>query len=293
MPKSGYIGRFAPTSSGPLHFGSVIAALGSYLQARQKQGEWLVRIEDIDQPRIIPGADKIILEQLESLGLLWDGEIVYQTRRIPLYQSALEKLEALDLTFPCACTRKQTANKPYPGTCRNGVGHGLIGRSIRIRTEDHEIAVNDLLQGYYSQSLESDIGDFVIKRTDGLFAYHLAVIVDDAEQNINEIVRGADLLDSTPRQIYLQKLLGLSVPDYLHLPVAINEDGSKVSKQSKAEAIDTNQPCHVLFKALEFLGQCPPREAFDSDHESLLNWSIQNWDVNSLPKQKEITINNH
>jgi len=293
MPKPGYIGRFAPTPSGPLHFGSVVAALGSYLQARQQQGEWLVRIDDIDQPRTIPGADKVILDQLEGLGLLWDGEIIYQSRRIPLYQSALEKLEGLDLTFPCACTRKETANKPYPGTCRSGVTHGLTGRSIRIKTDDQEIGVNDLLQGYYSQSLESDIGDFVIKRTDGLFAYHLAVIVDDADQNINEIVRGADLLDSTPRQIYLQKLLGFSVPGYLHLPVAINKNGSKVSKQSHAKAIDLNNPCNVIFQALEFLGQCPPHEAFNSDLESLLNWSIQNWDLNSLPKQKEIKINSY
>jgi glutamyl-Q tRNA(Asp) synthetase len=293
MPESGYIGRFAPTPSGPLHFGSIIAALGSYLQARQQQGEWLVRIEDIDQPRTIPGADKIILDQLECLGLLWDGEIVYQTRRIPLYQSALERLEALDLAFTCACTRKETANKPYPGTCRNGVTQGLIGRSIRIKTDDQEIGINDLLQGYYSQWLESDIGDFIIKRTDGLFAYHLAVIVDDAEQNINEIVRGADLLDSTPRQIYLQKLLGFSVPAYLHLPVAINNDGSKVSKQTNADAIDINNPCNVLFQALEFLGQAPPADIIDSDVESILDWSIQNWDVNSLPKQKEIKINNY
>ncbi len=290
MLGSGYIGRFAPTPSGPLHFGSVIAALGSYLQARQKHGKWLIRIEDVDQLRTIPGADKVILDQLEGLGLLWDGEIVYQTRRIPLYQSALEKLEALDLIFPCACTRKETAKKPYPGTCRNGVAHGLIGRSIRIKTDDQEIGVNDLLQGYYSQSLESDIGDFVIKRTDGLFAYHLAVIVDDAEQNINEIVRGADLLDSTPRQIYLQKLLGFSVPSYLHLPVAINKDGSKVSKQTHAKAIDIQHPCNVIFQALEFLGQNPPADAIDSDVEALLKWSIQNWDVNKLPKQKEILI---
>lgn len=293
MPESGYIGRFAPTPSGPLHFGSIIAALGSYLQARQQQGEWLVRIEDVDLPRTVPGADKIILEQLEGLGLFWDGEIVYQSQRTPRYQAALDRLEALDRVFPCACTRKATASRPYPGTCRNGIGQGLIGRSIRIKTDAEEIGVNDLLQGYYSQSLEADIGDFIVKRTDGLFAYHLAVVVDDAEQNINEIVRGADLLDSTPRQIYLQKLLGLSVPSYFHLPVAINEDGSKVSKQSHAEAIDSNRPCHVLFKALEFLGQTPPAEFIDSDVESILDWSIQNWDVNSLPKQKEIKINNY
>jgi glutamyl-Q tRNA(Asp) synthetase len=288
---SGYIGRFAPTPSGPLHFGSIIAALGSYLQARQHKGKWLVRIEDVDLPRTIPGADKIILEQLECLGLLWDGEVVYQSQQTPRYESALKNLDNLGLTFPCVCTRKEVANKPYPGTCRNGISKDPIGRSIRIKTNNQGILFNDLLQGDYSQSLEADVGDFVIKRTDGLFAYHLAVTVDDAEQEINEIVRGADLLDSTPRQIYLQQLLGFPVPRYLHLPIAINNDGSKVSKQSHAKAIDHNNPSKIICEALEFLGQSPPLEAVDSDLESLLSWSIKNWNINALPKQTEIKIN--
>ncbi len=167
---------------------------------------------------------------------------------------------------------------------------GLIGRSIRIKTNKQEITVNDLLQGEYTQSLESDVGDFIVKRTDGLFAYHLAVTVDDAYQDINEIVRGADLLDSTPRQIYLQNLLGFSMPNYLHLPVAINKDGSKVSKQSHAAAIDLEKPSKVIFDALRFLGQSPPPEAIDSDLDSLLVWSIKNWNINAIPKQKGITI---
>ncbi len=287
MPTSKYIGRFAPTPSGPLHFGSVVAALGSFLQARQKQGQWLVRIEDIDHPRTIPGADRIILEQLETLGLHWDGEIVYQSQRHSLYQTALERLEALDLVFPCTCTRNEIANKPYPGTCRNrNTKH--VGQSLRILTDNQELRFNDLLQGDYSQLLESDVGDFVIKRTDGLFAYHLVVVVDDAEQDITEIVRGADLLDSTPRQIYLQKQLDFPVPDYLHLPVALNKQGQKISKQTHAEAIELGNPCKVLFQALKFLGQCPPNESVNSNIESLLNWSIKHWDIAKIPKSIEI-----
>ncbi len=241
-------------------------------------------------PRTIAGSDKIILKQLESIGLNWDGEIVYQSKRTQAYVSALETLTSLGRTFPCSCTRKEISNKPYPGTCRNGVADGQIGRSIRIKTNNEEITVHDLLQGKYTQSLKSDIGDFIVKRTDGLFAYHLAVTVDDAEQDINEIVRGADLLDSTPRQVYLQKLLGFSTPRYFHLPVAINEDGSKVSKQSHATAIDLKKPSKVIFEALQFLGQSPPSEAIDSDLESLLNWAINNWNINAIPKQKKITI---
>ena len=250
----------------------------------------MIRIEDVDLPRTVLDSDKVILKQLEILGLFWDEEIVYQSQRTQLYESALETLNLKEHTFSCACTRKETANKPYPGTCRKGVANGLTGRSVRIKTNNETISVSDLLQDKYSQSLESDIGDFIIKRTDGLFAYHLAVTVDDAEQNINEIVRGADLLDSTPRQIYLQKLLGLYTPTYLHLPVATNEDGSKVSKQSHAAAIDIKNPSKVIFEALRFLGQLPPAEAIDSDLESLLAWAIKHWDIKAIPRQKEIKI---
>lgn len=250
----------------------------------------MLRIEDVDLPRTIPGSAKLILNQLESIGLTWDDEIVYQSQRTPAYEAALETLTSLGSTFPCSCTRKEISNKPYPGTCRNGVTNGQIGRSIRIKTNNQKITVRDLLQGEYTQCLESDIGDFIVKRTDGLFAYHLAVTVDDAEQGITEIVRGADLLDSTPRQMYLQNLLGFSTPSYLHLPVATNEDGCKVSKQSHAAAIDIKRPAQVIFEALQFLGQSPPPEAIDSDLESLLDWSIKNWDIKTIPQQREITI---
>lgn len=293
MQESPYIGRFAPTPSGPLHIGSIIAALGSYLQARHNQGKWLVRIEDIDQSRAIPGADKLILKQLERLGLFWDETVVYQSQRLDLYQAALDKLKLLKCVFPCACSRKDLSDMPYPGTCREGIKSGNVSRSIRIRTNNKPVGINDQLQGHYSHSLESEVGDFIIKRADGFFAYHLAVVVDDTRQNITDIVRGIDLLDSTPRQVYLQKQLEVDTPSYLHLPIAIDETGKKISKANKAESVNANNPSKTLFNALKFLGQTPPGDAIDSDVESLLNWSIQNWDVNLLPKQKEIKINSN
>ena len=220
----------------------------------------------------------------------WDDEVVYQSQRIPLYQAALEKLKQSDLVFSCSCSRKEIANKSYPGTCRNKLLPEQPGYSMRIKTNNLEVGVNDLLQGYYSQMLESETGDFIIKRSDGLFAYHLAVTVDDAEQNITVVVRGIDLLDSTPRQVYLQQLLNYSTPEYLHLPIAIKNDGKKISKQSHAKAIDHNNPCKVLYQALVFLGQTPPIELIDSDTESILNWSIQYWDLSSIPKRQKIKI---
>lgn len=248
----------------------------------------MVRIDDVDQPRTCSGADKLILEQLENLGLHWDDEIVYQNQRLELYKNALDKLKSLNTSFPCTCTRKEIANKPYPGTCRDGIKSGKTHYSIRLKVNDEAVEFTDLLQGNYSQCLETEVGDFVIKRSDGLFAYHLAVVVDDADQQITEIVRGVDLLDSTPRQIYLQKLLKLHTPDYLHLPIAINESGSKISKQTGAKVIDLKNPTIILFHALEFLGQSPPADAKNSDKESLINWAVKNWQPKRLPKEKEI-----
>lgn len=288
MQSPRYIGRFAPSPSGPLHFGSIVAALGSYLQARQQQGKWLVRIEDIDTPRTVSGADKIILHQLESLGLFWDDEIVYQSQRIPLYESALEKLDILGLTFPCACTRKKIAEDPHSCTCRNGIENGKTGRSIRIKTDNQKILFSDHLQAPYSQSLHADVGDFVIKRADGLFAYHLAVIVDDAEQSITEIVRGADLIDSTPRQIYLQQLLELPTPAYIHLPVVIDEFGNKLSKASITKAVNVDNPVDTLIKALTFLGQSPHEQLSKATVKEVLQWAINNWTLKNIPQAREI-----
>jgi glutamyl-Q tRNA(Asp) synthetase len=222
--------------------------------------------------------------------LFWDENIIYQSQRLDLYQSALDELHNLNCTFPCTCSRKDLSDKPYSGTCRAGIKSGNIARSIRIKTNNDKIRINDQLQGYYSQQLESEVGDFIIKRADGFFAYHLAVVVDDAEQNITDIVRGVDLLDSTPRQVYLQSKLNLFTPSYLHLPVVIDNSGKKISKATKAEPVNSNKTNETLYHALNFLGQNPPKELLTYDVESILSWSIQNWDINSLPTQKEIMI---
>src|SRR5439155_8369804 len=254
-----YTGRFAPSPTGPLHMGSLIAALASWLDARAAGGQWLVRIEDLDRPRAVPGAADEILRALERLGLHWDGEVVYQSRRDALYSAALDKLRAH--TYWCSCTRREIADSSlalatdgahiYPGTCRARKAPG--GRALRIRTDKEEIRFRDRLQGAQSQVLERDIGDFVLYRADGLFAYQLAVVVDDAAQGITDVVRGADLLDSTPRQIHLQQLLALPTPRYLHVPVALDTAGGKLSKQTAAAPIETD-PC-ALRRALAFLGQ--------------------------------------
>lgn len=238
----------------------------------------------------MPDADKIILQQLEQLGLHWDEEVVYQSKRLDHYQAALEKLESINSIFPCYCTRKEIANKVYPGTCRKGVKSDKSTYSIRIKTDDSPVGITDLLQGEYSQQIRLEIGDFIIKRADGYFAYHLATVIDDAEQNITEVVRGLDLLESTPRQVYLQRELGLATPDYLHLPVAIDNSGKKISKSDNAQSITANNTISTLFNALTFLGLNPPEQLMQTDVESILNWGISNWSITQLPKEKEIIV---
>src|SRR5207245_6482196 len=270
-----YIGRFAPSPTGPLHLGSLIAALASWLDARAAGGQWLVRIEDLDRPRSVPGAADEILRALEGLGLHWDGEVVYQSRRDALYSAALDKLRAH--TYWCSCTRREIADSSlalatdgahiYPGTCRTR--KAPEGRALRIRTGSEEIRFHDRLQGAQSQVLERDIGDFVLYRADGLYAYQLAVVVDDAGQGVTDVVRGADLLDSTPRQIYLQRLLGLPTPRYLHVPVALDAAGEKLSKQTSAAPIESDP--RALRRALGFLGQ--PEAA--TLEQALRGWNPQ------------------
>ncbi|NNG13536.1 MAG: tRNA glutamyl-Q(34) synthetase GluQRS [Gammaproteobacteria bacterium] len=293
-----YRGRFAPSPTGPLHFGSLVAGVGSYLQARHQQGEWLVRMEDLDLPRCVEGADSQILNTLENYGMFWDGEILYQSQRDPAYDIALKQLKSLNACYPCACSRSEIAaiaqqgneGPIYPGTCRNGLAKGQTANSIRARLDDAIVSVHDQLQGEVTQNLYRDFGDFVIKRGDGLFAYQLAVIVDDAEQGITEIVRGSDLLDSTPRQIWLQQKLGYHTPGYLHLPIATNSAGEKLSKQTYATAIDDKDPRPQLIKALNFLGQQPPKELCDSDLNSLWEWAIQHWSLENIPASRKIPV---
>ncbi|MFA6904071.1 MAG: tRNA glutamyl-Q(34) synthetase GluQRS [Gallionellaceae bacterium] len=295
LTSSAYRGRFAPSPTGPLHFGSLVAALGSYLDAKHHHGIWLVRMEDLDTPRTVPGAADSILRTLECLGLNWDEEVIFQSRRTPAYEEAWHKLHGIGAVYPCACTRKEIADSAlhalanrhveeliYPGTCRDGIPAGKESRSWRVRTIQKLVGFNDALQGNITQILESESGDFVVKRADGLFAYQLAVVVDDAFQGITHVVRGADLIASTPRQIHLQHLLNLSTPQYMHLPVAVNAQNEKLSKQTLAKPVDCSNPAKSLINALSFLQQNPPAELSAYDVSSILNWAAANWDSNAL-----------
>jgi glutamyl-Q tRNA(Asp) synthetase len=282
-----YVGRFAPSPTGALHFGSLLAALASWLDARRAGGRWLVRMEDLDSPRVKPGAADAILRQLETFGLEWDGAVLYQSARLDLYRNAIESLRTH--CYPCACTRKELedsslaidGSRIYPGTCRAGLAPGKSARAVRVRTTMEPIRFADRVQGEISQSLERDIGDFVVQRADGLFAYQLAVVVDDAAQGVTDVVRGADLLDSTTRQIHLQRLLGHATPRYLHLPVATNAKGEKLSKQTQAaEVCSADIP-----GALRFLGMDPPAGIASRE---LLGWASRHWDPARIPRARSI-----
>lgn len=280
-----YRGRFAPSPTGPLHFGSLVAAVGSYLQARSRAGEWLVRMEDVDTPRTVPDADRDILETLASFGMEWDGPVLYQSRRSRRYGAALDGLSNARLAYPCGCSRRDIAGAVYPGFCRNGLAPGKSPRSIRVLTEGQRIAFEDRLQGPFTQDLDTGVGDFVIRRADGLFAYQLAVVVDDAEQGVTEVVRGSDLLDSTPRQILLQRLLGLPTPGYVHLPIAVDERGDKLSKQTRALPVDPRHPGPLLCQVLTFLGHQPPEELIHAPLPELWAWAIHVWRLEQVPRR--------
>ena len=296
----GYVGRFAPSPTGPLHFGSLVAALASYLDAKAHDGKWVVRIEDIDEPRCNPVFTAEILRTLLAFRLHWDGEIDVQTTRKDLYEAALHKLRSRGLTYACTCSRKEIADSAlaglegpvYPGTCRTA-GHAEDGTAIRVRTTNRNIAFSDLVQGGIAQRIEQEIGDFVIKRRDGLFAYQLAVVVDDAEQGITHVVRGADLLDSTARQIHLQHLLGYPTPQYLHIPVAVNALDQKLSKQTLALAVSTSsETTHgLLLAALRFLGQSTANVEKSLPAGEFLALAAQNWQRNSIPRQRNKRAN--
>jgi glutamyl-Q tRNA(Asp) synthetase len=273
-----YRGRFAPSPTGPLHFGSLVSALASWLDARARGGAWLVRVEDIDRPRTVPGAAEDILSTLERFGMHADEPPVWQSHRTARYQEALEQLKAAGLAYPCGCTRREIADSllhahtrnttlAYPGTCRDGL-HGKPARAWRLRVPDGDPAVitfEDRWQGEQTQNLATEVGDFVLRRADDQWAYQLAVVVDDADANITHIVRGADLMDSTARQIYLQRCLGVPTPAYLHVPVVTNDLGEKLSKQNGATALDNNKPLEALSAAARHLGL----EMGDHEHTTL------------------------
>lgn len=293
-----YRGRFAPTPSGPLHFGSIVAAVGSYLEARTHRGEWHLRIDDLDPPRVAPGATDSILRCLEQLGFEWDGPVVYQSQRTPAYHAALHSLRRHGLVYPCACTRKEIAEHAspgvegpvYPGTCRNGMPPGREARAIRLRTIGARVQFDDAVLGTRACDIEHEAGDFVLYRADGVYAFHLASAVDDGELAMTDIVRGADLLESSARQIYLLELLGLSVPRYVHLPVAVNARGEKLSKQTHAQPADLGAPGQLLVAALRFLGQTPPGELATLDSGAVWEWATRNWRLERVPARRASPI---
>jgi glutamyl-Q tRNA(Asp) synthetase len=276
-----------------LHFGSLLAAVASYLQARVNHGTWLLRVEDIDPPREQPGAVKRIIDALQAYGFAWDGPVTYQSQFAEHHETLVQHLLDAGLAYPCSCSRRDLASARrgplgaiYPGTCRNGCHDNDV--AIRVRTDDEPIRFVDLLQGEQSHRLESESGDFVIKRRDGLIAYQLAVVVDDHDQGITEVVRGIDLLDSTPRHIHLQRLLGLTTPAYLHIPVAENTDGQKLSKLTGAKEIDLQQVRPVLVNALDALGQQPPVDLAACSLESIWEWAAENWQPEVMANLKSI-----
>ena len=277
-------GRFAPSPTGELHFGSIIAAVASYLDARSRGDEWLVRIDDLDSPRIAPGAVTSILRELERLGLRWDGEIVYQSERTELYSAALETLRAQDLCFPCACTRREVGGRVYPGTCREGVPPGRTSRSVRVRAGAGSIVMEDLVQGTCRRDLDKDMGDFIVLRADGVFAYHLATAFDDTEHGITRVVRGADLLLSTLPQVYLQDHLSRHRPEYAHIPVATNQQGKKLSKHTRAPPTRLRPASSVAFDALRFLAHPPPAELTGAPPKDLWTWALDEWSLQRVPR---------
>ncbi len=306
-PCANYVGRFAPSPTGPLHFGSLVAAAASYCDAKANSGKWLVRMEDVDKPREMAGAADDILRTLEAFGFEWDGEVVYQSQRDDIYEHHLQHLKRNDFIYACTCSRKEIADSAinigidgaiYPRTCFNKTDisntrekHASASpmgtASWRINVDYAGlIAFNDAIQGNISQQLAHDVGDFILKRKDGLFAYQLAVVVDDALQGITHIVRGADLLDSTPRQIYLQQLLGVTTPFYAHVPVVVNANGEKLSKQTLAIPITPENAPTLVLEALRFLGQAIPVEIKNATLAEVWRWAIAHWQLEKISRQK-------
>ena len=288
-----YIGRFAPSPTGPVHFGTLVAAVGSYLQARKQDGKWLLRMEDVDTTRKVEGADIDILHTLDAFGFEWHGEIIYQSQRNKHYQQALDQLISRSLIFPCSCSRKQLAESEsgvYPGNCRNRKLSNKDEHALRIHAANIDIEFNDAVMGRQTQNIERQCGDFILRRRDSLFAYQLAVVVDDALQNITEVVRGADLLDSTARQIYLQQQLAYPTPGYCHLPLAIDATGNKISKSEGAAKVDIRNREKLICSVLKFLAQEPPADLSDAALDDIWNWAITHWDIDKIAATKTIPV---
>ena len=311
-----YIGRFAPSPTGPLHFGSLVAAVASYCDAKSHGGQWLLRMEDLDTPREVAGAADTILRSLEAFGFEWDAPVMYQSQRAAIYEDYLQALKSTDLIYACTCSRKEITDSSiisgldgpiYPKTCLNKKLQKLPSgcsaptsltkaHSWRINVDDAStMSFVDGIQGEVSQHLPTKVGDFILKRKDGIFAYQLAVVVDDALQNITHIVRGADLLDSTPRQIYLRNLFNFTLPSfatisYAHVPFACNPAGEKLSKQTLAKPIDTRIASLLIVETLSFLGQMPPEDLKNASLAECWLWAIEHWNVAHVPRLKKIIV---
>ncbi|MGH8455603.1 MAG: tRNA glutamyl-Q(34) synthetase GluQRS [Stenotrophobium sp.] len=292
-----YRGRFAPTPSGPLHLGSLLTALASYLQARAQGGLWLIRVDNLDQARCLPGMDSVILRQLEAHGLLWDETPRYQSQHIAEYAAALHKLAERDLLYRCICTRAELAltslpgpdGSVYAGTCRNK-RHSDGAAALRLRVTGTTLEFTDGWQGLQQRRLEHEVGDFTVRRADGMTAYQLACAVDEPAQSITEVVRGADLLGSSFRQIHLQRVLGLPVAQYRHLPVLIDTTGRKLSKQNHALAVRSETATANLFHCLRLLGQCPVTELSDSSLTEMLDWAVSHWRAELVPRAAQLAV---
>ncbi|MGH1463195.1 MAG: tRNA glutamyl-Q(34) synthetase GluQRS [Neptuniibacter sp.] len=289
-----YIGRFAPSPTGPLHFGSLLAALASFLDARANDGQWLLRIEDLDPPREQPGLTEKFPDILEAFGFYWDGELALQSERIELYQKVLRQLLDNRDAYYCNCSRKEifqrTESSIYDSHCFLHPPEVLNNCAVRACCKDSLISFRDVIQGPHAYNLPLSSGDFIVFRKDGFFAYQLAVIVDDFHQGVTHVVRGSDLLDETPRQIHLQQLLGYPTPAYAHIPVATNQQGQKLSKQTFAPAIDPKNASILIFNALNFLGQSPTPNLVHASKTELIEWGIANWDIHKVPNKPGITF---
>lgn len=291
-----YIGRFAPSPTGPLHMGSLVTAIASYCEAKIHHGQWLVRMEDVDATRAIIDADRLIYQQLQAFGMQWDGDVIYQTQRTSAYANAFAELQARHLIYPCTCTRKEIADSAisvglegsiYPKNCLRKPINPALNPAYRIKTHDHIVNFHDAIYGAVSQSVSEAIGDFILKRADGYFAYQLAVVVDDHFQGVTHIVRGADLLESTPRQLYLQTLLGYTTPSYMHIPIVKNASGEKLSKHTQASPIELDASHSDLIgaqltEALTFLGLVPPPSLATRPVSAIWDWTLAHWQTNTL-----------
>jgi glutamyl-Q tRNA(Asp) synthetase len=293
-----YIGRFAPSPTGLMHMGSLMAAVASYLEARRHAGRWLLRIEDLDPPREFPGASQSFLDTLERFGFTWDAAPIYQSKRSERYMEILQILRREGWVYPCSCSRKILREDGligvdglrYSGRCRGVVHTNYEGLAYRVSVPDREYDFLDQVQGMQTQNLAQMVGDFVLRRADLLWAYQLAVVVDDADCGVTHIVRGADLLDSTPRQLYLQEILGFSHPQYLHIPVITNLQGEKLSKQTLAPALQTGAEAAQLWQALSLLWQAPPAQLRFAALGEVWEWAHLHWDTTKIPQKRSVAV---